>query len=241
MLRADVHKPFFRKFLLVFLGCLAYSGWCLYDGLWAYPRQLTIAMAYEELPEEGRREAWEALAAENGWPPVTPQKKAEKIRNNIGSQFLMIAFCMLFGIPAVIMWMGGQGTWIEGDETVLRNSRGAEVPIDSIVKIDKRRWPEKGIAKIYYEVDGTTKKFVMDDFKYHRETMGELMKFAEANLTEDQLIGDGFERDKFDETEIDDEYLDDEYEEEFDESDEDYEEELDSEEDESSGGDRSAQ
>ncbi|MEL6109789.1 MAG: hypothetical protein AAFU85_27575, partial [Planctomycetota bacterium] len=146
---------------------------------------------------------------------------------------LMIAFCMLFGIPAVILWMGGQGTWIEGDETMLRNSRGVEVPIDSIVKIDKRRWPEKGIAKIYYEVDGKTKKFVMDDFKYHRETMGELMKFAEANLTEDQLIGDGFERDKFDETEIDDEYEDeyhdDEYEEEFDESDQEYEEELDSE------------
>ena len=206
MLRADVHKPFFRKFLFVFLGCLAYSGWCLYDGLWAYPRKLTVALAYEELPEEGRREAWEELAKEKGWPPVTPQKTAEDIRHDISSQFLMIVLCMLFGIPAVIMWMGGQGTWIEGDESVLRNSKGNEVPIDTITKIDKKKWREKGIAKIYYEVDGKTKKFVMDDFKYDRETMGELMKFAEANLSEDQLIGDGFERDKPLEEEDDEEY-----------------------------------
>ena len=227
MLRAEVHKPFFRKFLFVFLGCLAYSGWCLYDGLWAYPRKLTIAMAYEELPEEGRREAWEELAAEKGWPPVTPQKTAEEIRHDIGSQFFMIVLCMLFGIPAVVMWMRGQGTWMEGDETLLRNSKGVEVPIKSITKIDKRKWPEKGIAKIYYDVDGKTKKFVMDDFKFHRETMGELMKFAEANLTEDQLIGDGFERDKFNEQE----YEDEEYEE-YDDEEFDDEEHIDEEDDE---------
>ncbi|MEO1529761.1 MAG: hypothetical protein AAFX06_30455 [Planctomycetota bacterium] len=203
MLRADVHKPFFRKFLFVFLGCLGYSGLCLKDGLWAYPKKLTVAMAYEELPEEGREEAWEKLAAEKGWPPVAPAKEAKKIRQDIGTQFLQIALCMLFGVPAVMMWMGGQGTWIEGDESILRNSKGVEVPIESITKIDKRKWPEKGIAKIYYEVDGKTKKFVMDDFKYNREAMGELMKFAEANLVEDQLIGDGFERDKFEEEEYD--------------------------------------
>ncbi|MEM6471951.1 MAG: hypothetical protein AAF802_20495, partial [Planctomycetota bacterium] len=108
----------------------------------------------------------------------------------------MVVLCGLVGVPALMMFMSGQGTWIEGDETVLKSSKGKEVPIDSIQKIDKRKWEAKGIAKIYYEQDGKTKKFVMDDFKFDRKPMGELMLFAEANLDESQVIGDDLERDK---------------------------------------------
>jgi len=196
MIRANVHQPFFRKFLYVFLGCTAFAGWCLYDGLIAYPYALTIAEAYETLPEENRREAWQELAAEKGWPTLTPSKTATDIRHDIGSQFMMVILCMLFGIPAILMFMSGQATWVEGDETLIRNSKGQEVPIDAITKIDKRKWDAKGIAKIHYEVNGTKKKFVMDDFKYDRQPMGELLKFAEANLSEDQVAGDFLERDK---------------------------------------------
>lgn len=197
MIRANVHQPFFRKFLWVFLGCVAFAGWCLYDGLIAYPKKLTIAQAYEKLPEnDDRRQAWKELAAENGWPIMTPAKTAEDISHDIGGQFMMIILCSLFGVPALLMFMSGQGTWIEGDENLLRNSKGQELPIDSIVKIDKRKWDAKGIAKIHYEVNGKSKKFVMDDFKYDRDPMGELIRFAEANLTEDQIVGDFLERDK---------------------------------------------
>ncbi|QEF99570.1 hypothetical protein Mal15_36350 [Stieleria maiorica] len=196
MIRADVHQPFFRKFLYVFLGCTAFAGWCLYDGLIGYPKKLTIAEAYESLPEENRRDAWKELAGENGWPTITPAKTADDVRHDIGSQFMMVVLCMLFGIPALLMFMSGQGTWVEGDQTLIRNSKGQEVPIDAISKIDKRKWEAKGIAKIHYEVDGKKMKFVMDDFKYEREPMGQLMQFAEANLSEEQVTGDFLERDK---------------------------------------------
>ncbi|MEO1615165.1 MAG: hypothetical protein AAFV88_04905 [Planctomycetota bacterium] len=196
MIRANVHQPFFRKFLWVFLGCTAFACWCLYDGLVAYPKKLTIAEAYEELPEEGRREAWKELAAEKGWPTITPAKTAEDVSHDIGSQFMMVVLCSLVGIPALLMFMSGQGTWVEGDESVIRNSKGKEVPIESITKIDKRKWESKGIAKIHFEVDGKANKFVLDDFKYDREPMGQLLRFAEADLTEEQLVGDYLERDK---------------------------------------------
>ncbi|WP_143543947.1 hypothetical protein [Rhodopirellula sp. MGV] len=196
MIRADVHQPYFRKFLFVFLGCLAFGAYCLYDGLVAYPKKLTMAEAYEQLPEDGRQEAWVTLATEKGWPTRTPANSPDEMRNKIGTQFMMAVLCGLFAIPALLKFMSGQGTWVEGDETLIRNSKGKEVPIDAITKIDKKKWPDKGIAKIYYEVDGKNHKFIMDDFKYDRAPMGELMKFAEANLDEDQVVGDDFERDK---------------------------------------------
>jgi hypothetical protein len=196
MIRADVHKPFFRKFLFVFLGCVGFGLWCLYDGLVAYPQQLTMAEAYEALPEDDRLDAWKTLAAENGWPTRTPSKSAEEIKHDIGSQFMMVVLCGICGIPALMMWLSGQGTYVEGDETLIRNSRGKEVPIDSIQSIDKRKWERKGIAKIRYDVDGKTKTFVMDDFKYQREPMGKLMRIAEANLSPEQIDGDLLEREK---------------------------------------------
>jgi hypothetical protein len=224
MIRANVDQKFFRKFLWVFLGCTAFAAYCLYDGLVAYPKKLTIAEAYEQLPEAGRRDTWKKLAAEKGWPTITPAKTAEEIRHDITGQFVMILFCSLIGIPMLIKYMSGQGTWVEGDETVIRNSRGQEVPIDSITKINKEKWDAKGIAKIYYEVDGKKKKFVMDDFKYDRKPMGELLRLAEADLTEEQLVGDFLERDKdaiekrrAEEEAAAEEEFDEEFEEEFDE------------------------
>ena len=196
MIRADVYHPYFRKFLWVFLGCIAFCGYCLYDGLVKYPTQLTHAEAYESLPEDGRQDAWKELAQQKGWPSKTPSKSAKDLRHLIGSQFMMFGLSFAFAIPAILMYMSGQGTWVEGDDTILRNSKGKEVPIESITKIDKTKWEAKGIAKIYYDEDGKKKKFVMDDFKYDRATMGELMKFAEAHLAEEQIVGDYLERDK---------------------------------------------
>ena len=196
MIRAEVHQPYFRKFLFVFLGCTAFAMWCLYDCLVGYPRKLTQAEAYAQLPEEGRQKAWRELATEKGWPTITPAKSPEDIRHDIGSQFMMVFLCGLFAVPTLLMFMSGQGTWVEGDETLIRNSKGQEVPIAAITRIDKRKWQDKGIAKLYYEVDGKTKKFVMDDFKYKREPMGQLMRFAEAHLSPEQVEGDFLERDK---------------------------------------------
>ncbi|TWT93782.1 hypothetical protein [Stieleria varia] len=189
MIRAEVDHGYFRKFLFVFLGCMAFAGWCLYDALIKYPRALEIAEAYEKIDESVRREQWPILTKEKGWPKATPQKSAEKISQGIGQQYFMLIICLAMGIPAVLKWMSGQGTWVEGDEATIRNSHGKTVPIDSITKIDKRKWSEKGIAKIHFQ-DGSSKKtFVMDDFKYERAAMSQIMAMAEANLSDDQIIG----------------------------------------------------
>ena len=199
MLRADYSPAYFRRFLWVALGCLAYSGWCCYDALVAYPKKGVIAAAHDQLRVEfekaeqdvsGLPEAWRAVAKQKGWPLERPEKTAEEVASDIGKQYMMIIMCAIVGLPALWKWNSGRGTWIEGDEQMLRNNKGQELKIAEITKIDKRKWEDKGIATIHYSPDGKgKKKFLMDDFKFDREPMGKLMRFAEANLKPDQING----------------------------------------------------
>src|SRR6056297_3227901 len=99
MLRANYCPGYFRRFLFVSLGCLAYASWCLYDGFVAYPQQLTMAAVYYELPEENRTELWREEAKANGWNYEKP-KTPEKLQHLIGQQWFMAGLCALIGIPA---------------------------------------------------------------------------------------------------------------------------------------------
>ena len=195
MLRANYVPGYFLRFLLVALGCFAFAMYCLYDGFIAYPKKLEIAKVYYEMPEENRATLWREKAKENGWSFETP-KEPKKIEYGIVQQWVMAGLCALIGIPALLKWFLAKGTWIEGDEKTIRTSKGKEVAIDQITKINKRKWEEKGLATIHYTDNGKPKKFVMDDFKYDREPMGQLMRYAEANLSADQIIGGKSELEK---------------------------------------------
>ena len=220
MIRANVHQPYFRKHLFIALGGFAYAAWCLYDGLVAYPRNLEIAEAFEAIPDDAKRvETWTQLASERGWSADTPVKSAAEVASLISGQFFFAAICATVGIVALIIWARARGTWVEGDESQIRSSWGDEIAIPSITKINKRKWPEKGIARLYYEENGKKGRFVMDDFKYDSTAMGQILTFAEAHLSADDVVGDRLERDKAADAiasaeasagdDVDDEYLDD--------------------------------
>lgn len=58
-----------------------------------------------------------------------------------------------------------------------------EVPIDSIVRIDKKMWDRKGIAHYDYELSGGKKgRFTLDDFIYDRKPIDEIYARIEAEL-----------------------------------------------------------
>lgn len=197
MIRADVDNSFFRRYLWIALGSVSYAFWCLYDGLIAYPRKLEIAKAFEAIPDDAMKfQAWSQLATENGWATRFPAKTAKEIEGMIPGQFMFAIICGVIGLAALIIWLRAKGSWVEGDETLIRNSRGKQVPIESITKIDKRKWPEKGIAKLHFKTDGRSGKFVLDDFQYDSAKVVQLLTFAEANLDASQIRGDQLEREK---------------------------------------------
>ena len=203
MLRANFEPAFFRKFLFISLACLGFSLWCFYDALVVYPAEQQRAFAYEKISEELTEKdqvenisaTWRAYAEQQNWDSERPEKTAKEVGEDVGKQYFMVVICTLFGVPCFIKWMRGRGTWIEGDEVLIRNSRGQEVPVADITKIDKRKWEKKGIAYVHHSRDGKKQKpFVMDDFKYERDAMSKILMFAEANLSEDQIVGGKSER-----------------------------------------------
>lgn len=189
-LRANVCEGYFRRFLYIFLGCFAYSMWCLYDGMIAYPAKLERAMVYhEQLDEaEDRNAEWLIIAQEKGWPEFVPETPAH-IRNGITYQWGQIALLSLIGIPMLLKYVLAFGSYVEASETELKPSWRAPILISSISKIDKSRWQEKGIAKVFYQENQKTQKFVMDDFKYEREVMSEIMSRLESQSPNVVIIG----------------------------------------------------
>lgn len=195
MIRADVHLPFFRKHLYLALGCIAYAAWCIYDALIGYPKKLKIAQAFESIPDDANKlEKWVEVASENGWSSRNPAKTADEVLGMIQGQYIYAMICVVIALVALILWVRAKGTWVEADETTIRNSRGSELPIDGITKIDKRKWTDKGIAKIHYSANGRSGRFVLDDFKYDTESVGKILNLAEANLEPNQIRGDKLER-----------------------------------------------
>ncbi len=195
-LRADYDPKYFLRFLLIAIGCLAFTGWCFYDALVKYPAELERAEVYwREVSNSGEkykgmeRDRWREVVAEKNWPTAPPEQP-DKLRHNISSQYLYAAICCLIGIPCLIKWFLARGTWVENRERTVMSSWGESFDFQDVLSIDKSRWAKKGIARINYQSDGKTRNFVFDDFKYNRAVMGEILSRIEAGLTDEQISGD---------------------------------------------------
>ncbi len=195
MIRADYDPKYFRRFLFIGLGCIAFTGWCFYDALVGYPRELERANMYWT-PNPDRpgdysgmeREPWRTLVRERGWP-TDPPEQPTAIEHKIESQYFYAVICVMIAIPCLLKWFLARGSWVEGDGKQLRTSRGIEFHFDQIIDIDKTKWEKKGITRIQYEAGGRRLTFAFDDFKYQREPMGKILTNIEATLTDEQIRG----------------------------------------------------
>jgi hypothetical protein len=71
----------------------------------------------------------------------------------------------------------------------LTSSWGQGFDCDEIVSIDKKRWRDKGIARINYEQGGRRRRFVVDDFKFARDATDAILYELEAQIELDRIIG----------------------------------------------------
>lgn len=190
---APHEEAFFRKFLYIALVCLAYSLWCLYDGLVEYPAKLGRSKVYHEemanLTGPEREKAWLDRTTSENWPPQIEKTPAE-IESDIFVQYLQIGVCLLIAIPMLLKYFLARGSFILATEDEIRPSwRKTAIPFASITKIDKSRWKRKGLAKLFYTVGDKSQTFILDDFKFSQAEIAKIMERAERDLPDSAIIG----------------------------------------------------
>lgn len=218
-LRAENNPKFYSRFKWLGLGAFAFMLYCLYDGYINYPDQQVRGMAFFELAEEKLTDeekteasegshgpgetyqhivenlaekselaaAWEELAVENGWDVEPPAKL--RTNGDIVSQYIMATIAVIAGVWMLLTVWRANGRWIELADDVVQTSWGQSFPVVSITQIDKRQWRDKGIAKVRYTHDGKSGKFVVDDYKYHRQKTDEILRRIEAIAGVDKITG----------------------------------------------------
>lgn len=137
-----------------------------------------------------KRNLWKLIAVQNGWDSRTPKhdETVEEVQHKINYQYLMGGVGLIISLPCLIWFMRNRGTWIESTEDGLRSSWGQELKCSQIKTFDKRKWDKKGIGVLYYEdAMGVEKKFILDDLKYQRQPMDQIVAWVESQISVDQI------------------------------------------------------
>ena len=154
--------------------------WFLFDGMAGYPRSNERWLAHEKFKAEDRLSEWPAFAKKAGWNEEPPHKFYKK--EDITGQYVLGVLSLLVGAGALVYWAGQiKGVFkLDGDTVVIPG--GKRVPLESITGVNRKNWDAKGLATVFYTIDGRCGKYVLDDYKYDREPIHEIMAVIEAKL-----------------------------------------------------------
>jgi hypothetical protein len=180
-IRADNDPRYGRKFLIMGLIALGFAVYCLYDGLVGYPKrreagfeefkadyktlftnehQRSLSLAqFEVVKDEKQRHEWDNYIESRGIPSGPA----------VAMQFIMAAGSTLAALILLSIPLRARGKWIEINDEGVVSSWGPGFYFDQVEGLNKRRWKNKGIAKVAYR-DGNNGKrvFVVDDYKFER-------------------------------------------------------------------------
>lgn len=192
--RATADSRFLLKFLLIGVVCVGFACWALYDGLINYPSQIPSAQAWanlkaDETLDDAERDArYKELAKENNWPAKRSGKTPEEIEQSIIWQYIFVVIGTGIGVPCLIWFLKNRGTWVETKKGGITSSWGQEVEFEQIRTFDKKKWEKKGIGVLTYETPDGEKKFVLDDLKYSRKEMDEIVRLVESRIPLELII-----------------------------------------------------
>lgn len=189
-MRANFDRSYLWRYWVIILMALGASAWFFYDATIGYPKKVKLTQAWEALSdlESGpRSERWRELAASKGWPAEPPVKPSKEIEESIRFQYIYGAVSAIAGGVMLVYLLIARSSWVEGTETGLTTSWGQEVDFSTVTRLNKRRWKDKGIARVDYEVNGRKRQFVFDDFKYDRAVIGALLQRLEEQLPAERV------------------------------------------------------
>jgi hypothetical protein len=179
--------------LIIGIAAFGYSLFFYYDGAIKWPQQRERILTHEKLAEELKDEdrvifqqRWHAITKEKGWPISVPPGEA-KTDAEIKMQFVFGAGLSLIGLWLLWGVWRARGQWIEQTKNGLTSSWGQTLDYDNVLAIDKRKWRNKGIAKIRYQDGNRKRRFVLDNFKFDRDTTDRILYDLESRVGHDKI------------------------------------------------------
>lgn len=146
---ARASRSYRVKWLVMGVVLLGGSGWFVYDGF----------VGYEASNEKARQEAIDAGKAA---PEKLHSETDIRLQRIIGAGLIPAGLFVLFWA----MYSSRGEYRLAGD--ILHVPGHPPVPMNAIRAIDQTQWDRKGIARIDYDVNGSTGRLKLDDYIYER-------------------------------------------------------------------------
>jgi hypothetical protein len=151
------------------IGC---SLWFLWDGFIGYPRSNERWKAHDE--RKAKPEEWLNYCRERGWKTEQPHRFYE--RADIIGQHVFAGLTGVMGIFSLLFWLRVRRSVLRSDAEAVFTPSGVRVPYGSITTVDQRKWKSKGLATVYYTLDGAKRRFILDDAKYEPEALDVILE-----------------------------------------------------------------
>jgi hypothetical protein len=200
-IRADNEPRFSRRFLLMGIVAIGFGLWSLYDGMVKYPAQRVrgyeeFKVDYKSLFEDSQVKGMSVdqfeRSADNErrleWAKYMHERGIKSIPE-IFTQYIQAGVASLVGLFLLSIPIRSRGRWIEADESGITSSWGQSFQYDQVEQLNKRRWRDKGIAKVTYVDGGRRQQFVIDDFKFKREPMDQILFELEQHIEIERITG----------------------------------------------------
>jgi hypothetical protein len=200
-IRADNDPRFSRRFLIMGVVAIGFALWSLYDGMVKYPAQRVrgfddFKVHYKSLFEDSQIKAMSVDEFERS-ATAEPRQEWAKYMHDVGiksipeifTQYIQAAVAGLIGLFLLSIPIRSRGRWIEANETGVTSSWGQSFQYDEVEQLNKRRWRDKGIAKVTYVTGGRRQVFVIDDFKFMREQTDQILFELEQRIELERITG----------------------------------------------------
>lgn len=183
-----------KQKLFIALALLAFGGYFFWDGAVGYPRANARYAEWKSYEDSGRKEEWKTHAQAKGWkadewqkwlddPHQRGQVPAERwARGKIVEQFAWGGVMALLGLGALAYWLVQKDRMLRSDPEGVTTPAGRRVPFAAITGLGKKKWEEKGLATVRYEIEGRGGKFTLDDYKFDRDPTHQILAEIEAHL-----------------------------------------------------------
>lgn len=198
-IRADNDPRFSRRFLIMGIVAIGFALWSLYDGMVQYPAQRV--RGFDEFKSDFKSvfddpklsalsvDQFERTAdVKHEWAKYAHDRGIKSIPE-IFTQYVQAAVAGIVGLFLLSIPIRSRGRWIEADETGVTSSWGQSFHYDQVEQLNKRRWRDKGIAKVTYVANGRRQLFVIDDFKFMREQADRILFELEQRIEIERITG----------------------------------------------------